>query len=322
MRVFLAGATGAIGRELVPLLVAGGHEVTGMVRSEAKVEAVRAMGADATVADALELAAVEVAVGEAAPEVVVHELTAIPARIDPRRFAEEFEVTNQLRREGTRNLVAAAVAAGARRVVAQSIAQAYKPVGGWVKTENDPLYDRAPLVFRDIFDAVIELEATVLGADGIEPIVLRYGNFYGPGSRFASDGSDAELVRQQQFPVSGAGTAHWSFIHVRDAAQATVRAIEQGPPGIYNIVDDEPAPIAEWLPVYAQALGAPAPPHTGPPRSDYGIHGMLHSRGASNAKARQQLAWTPRYSSWRQGFNADLGRCVRGGAGDADQLNS
>ena len=175
MRVFVAGATGVIGRELEP-------------------------------------PAVEAAIAVAMPEVVVHQLSAIPARVDPRQFAEGFEAANKLRRDRTRNLVAAAVAAGARRVVAQSIAQAYKPVSDWVKTEEDPLYDGAPPVFRDVFDAVIELEATVLRAHRIEPIVLRYSNFYGRGTRFASDGSEAELVRQQKFPVAGGGAARWSFI--------------------------------------------------------------------------------------------------------------
>ena len=306
MRVFVAGASGVIGRQLVPMLVADGHEVIGMARSGIKVDALRAMGAEAVVADALVFEEVKAAVARAEPEIVVHQLTAIPARVDPRRFAEEFDATNRLRRAGTRNLVAAAVAAGARRVVAQSIAQAYKPVGGWIKTEEDPLYDRAPPIFRDIFDAIIALEASVLGAEAIEGLVLRYGNFYGPGTRFAADGADAELVRHQRFPVAGGGHGHWSFIHVHDAATATVRAIQHGHPGIYNIVDDEPAPVAEWLPVYAQALGAERPPEVGPPRSDYGIHGMLRSRGASNAKAKQQLAWHPRYPSWRQGFSAAL----------------
>jgi 2-alkyl-3-oxoalkanoate reductase len=304
MRVFVAGATGAIGRQLVPLLVADGHEVVAMVRSAGKVAALHAMGAQAIVADALDVEAVRAAVGRAEPEVVVHQLTAIPARVDPRRFAEEFSATNRLRWVGTHNLVAAAAAAGARRVVAQSIAQAYKPVGGWIKTEQDPLYDGAPPVFRDIFDAIIELEATVLGADGIEGVALRYGNFYGPGTRFAADGSDAALVRQQRFPIAGGGPAYWSFIHVHDAATATVQALDHGDPGIYNIVDDEPAPIAQWLPVYARALDAPPPLETGPPHTDYGIHGMLLSRGASNARAKQQLAWTLRYASWRQGFSA------------------
>jgi nucleoside-diphosphate-sugar epimerase len=310
MRVFIAGATGAVGRQLVPLLVADGHDIVAMVRTAAKVEDVRAMGAEPVLADALDPVAVGAAVAHARPEVVVHELTAIPAQIDPRRFAEEFEATNRLRRHGTRNLVAAAVAAGARRVVAQSIAQAYRPVGGWIKTEGDPLYGDAPPVFREIFDAVIELERIVLAAADLEGIVLRYGNFYGPGTRFADDGSDAELVRAERFPVAGGGTAVWSFVHVHDAATATALAISGGEPGIYNVVDDEPAAVADWLPVYARALGAPRPPVTGPPTSDYGVHGMLHSRGASNAKAKRDFPWTLRYPSWREGFAA-------GGSGDS-----
>lgn len=265
------------------------------------------MGAYATIGDALNPASVAAAVSDSAPEIVVHELTAIPARIDPRRFAEDFQPTNRLRREGTRNLVAAATAAGARRFVAQSLAQAYKPVGGWIKAEDDPLYDEAPVVFREVFDAVIELEKTVLDAEPLEAVVLRYGSFYGPGTRFASDGSDAELVRAGRFPIAGEGCAHWSFIHVHDAAAATVQALDRGPAGIYNVVDDEPARIADWLPVYAEALGAPPPQRVGPPAGDYAAFGMLAARGASNAKARQQLEWSPRHASWRSGFATGLG---------------
>jgi nucleoside-diphosphate-sugar epimerase len=306
VNVFVAGASGAIGRQLLPLLLDAGHEVTAMTRSERNAVELRTAGARAVVADALDAPTVQDAVCSAAPDVVVHQLTAIPARIDPRRFAEEFEATNHLRRRGTRNLVAAAIAAGAGQLIAQSIAQAYKPVGGWIKTEQDPLYDDAPPAFREIFGAVIDLETTVLQARGIEPTVLRYGNFYGPGTRFAIDGSDAELVRAGQFPVAGEGSGRWSFIHVRDAATATVDAIAHGRRGVYNVVDDDPAAIADWLPVYAQALQAPSPPRTGPPRSDYGAYGMLHQRGASNAKAREQLGWSPRYGSWREGFSAAL----------------
>lgn len=301
----MAGASGAIGRQLVPLLVEAGDEVVAMTRSERNVDAVRAMGAEVVVADALDRAGVECAVAQVAPEVIVHELTAIPQRVDPRRFAEAFEATNQLRRTGTRNLVAAALSAGARRIVAQSIAQAYKPVGGWLKTEEDALYDDAPPVFREIFDAIIDLETAVLGADGIESVVLRYGNFYGPGTRFAADGSDADLVRRGRFPVAGEGSGRWSFIHVRDAAEATVAATRRGEPGVFNIVDDEPASIAEWLPVYARAVGGPPPPAAAPPKSDLAIHGMLLQRGALNAKAKEQLAWNPRYPSWRDGFDAE-----------------
>jgi 2-alkyl-3-oxoalkanoate reductase len=238
--------------------------------------------------------------------VKVHELTAIPAAVDPRRFAQEFAPTNRLRREGTRNLVAATATAGARRIVVQSIAQANALGGGWVKTEDDPLYRDAPPIFRDIFRAVIDLEATVREANALESVVLRYGNFFGPGTTYAADGSNAELVRQRRFPIAGGGPAHWSFIHVRDAARATVVAVEGGEPGVYNIVDDEPAAIADWLPVYADALAAPQPLQTPPPRSPYGIHGMLLARGASNAKAKEHLRWAPHHASWREGFAADL----------------
>ncbi len=306
MRVLVAGATGAIGRQLVPLLIRSGHDVSGVARSASKADVIRAMGAEALVADALDRPGIEAAVRAARPDAVVHELTAIPATVDARRFAEAFEPTNRLRRDGTRNLLAAAIAADVRRFVAQSIAQAYEPVGGWVKTEEDPLYADAPPVFRDIFGAIIDLETTVVSAHEIDAIALRYGNFYGPGTRSAADGSDAELVRRQRFPIAGGGPAHWSFIHVEDAARATVQALEQGKPGIYNIVDDEPAAVAAWLPAYAAALGAPPPTEVGAPRSDYAIHGMMLARGGSNAKAKKQLKWRPSYASWRDGFRAEF----------------
>ena len=307
MRVFVAGGTGAIGRQLLPMLVEHGYEVIGMTRSESKAGLIREAGAKPVVADALDAEAVESAIGAAEPEVVVHQLTAIPAAVDPRRFAEDFGPTNELRREGTRNLMAAARAAKSTRFVAQSIAQAYAPVGGWIKSEDDPLYSDAPPVFRDVFRAVIDLEETVLGDTGLEGIVLRYGNYYGPGTAYGADGSNAELVRRRRFPIAGAGSAHWSFIHVADAARATLAAVDHGEPGVYNIVDDEPAAISEWLPAFAAALGAPAPPRVSPPTSAYGAFGMLHSRAASNAKAKERLGWTPQLASWREGFPAELG---------------
>jgi nucleoside-diphosphate-sugar epimerase len=313
MRVLVAGATGAIGRQLVPMLVDSGHEVIGLTRSEEKFGTLRAAGAEPAVADALDAESMSTAVRSAGAEVVVHQLTAIPAAIDNRRFGEEFEQTNRLRREGTRNLVEAAVEGLARRVVVQSLSQAYAPVGGWVRSEEDPLYADAPPPFREIFGAIIDLEATALGAEGIETVVLRYGNFYGPGTAFGAESSNAELVRRRQYPIAGGGTAHWSFIHIADAARATVAAIEDGETGTYNVVDDEPAAVAEWLPVYAAALGAPPPPRIPPPSSGFGIFGMLEARGASNAKARERWNWAPEFASWRQGFPADLGAgAVRG----------
>jgi nucleoside-diphosphate-sugar epimerase len=306
MRIFIAGATGAIGRQLVPLLLAAGHEVSALVRTPDRGELIRALGAEPVLGDALDPASLEAAAREARPDAVVHQLTAIPSAIDPRRFAEAFAGTNRLRREGTRNLVAAARAAGAGRLLAQSIAQAYAPVGGWVKEEQDPLYAQAPEVFRDVFDAVIELERCALGAPELEPVVLRYANFYGPGTSYAIDGSNAELVRRELFPLAGEACAHWSFIHVADAARATVAALEHGSAGVYNVADDEPAAVRDWLPAYAAALGAPDPPHAPAPRGDYGTFGMLQARGASNARARAELGWAPRHASWREGFAASL----------------
>jgi nucleoside-diphosphate-sugar epimerase len=268
---------------------------------------VRAAGAVPVIGDALDPASLEAAVGAAKPHLVLHQLTAIPRAIDPRRFAEAFEPTNRLRREGTRNLVAAARAARAERVVVQSIAQAYAPVGGWIKQEDDPLYDDAPEVFRDVFGAIIELEQTVLDAGDLQPIVLRYANFYGPGTAYARDGSNAELVRRGLFPVAGDGPAHWSFVHVADAARATLAALG-AEPGVYNVADDEPAAVRDWLPAFAAALGAPEPPRTPAPRGDYGAFGMLRARGASNAKARAQLEWEPEHASWREGFAASFAR--------------
>jgi nucleoside-diphosphate-sugar epimerase len=312
MRVFVAGASGAIGRRLVPSLVEAGHDVTGMTRSADKAESLRGAGADPTVCDALDAEAVRDAVAAAKPEVVVHELTAIPPAFNPRRMAEEFAPTNRLRSDGTRHLVDAAAAAGARRIVAQSIAFAYAPTDGWVKTEDDELFLDAPEAFRSTFEAVHALESAVLRADDLEGVVLRYGFFYGAGTPYAPDGFVAEQVRRRRFPVGGRGTGHFSFIHLDDAARATVAAVEGGPPGAYNVVDDEPAPVAEWLPAYAAALGAP-PPRRLPgwlvrlAAGPYALYTMTELRGASNARARERLGWAPQLSSWRQGFGDALG---------------
>ena len=308
----MAGASGTIGRRLVPSLVEAGHDVTGMTRSADKADLLRGAGADPTVCDALDAEAVRDAVAAAKPEVVVHELTAIPPAFNPRRMAEEFAPTNRLRSDGTRHLVDAAVAAGARRIVAQSIAFAYAPTDGWVKTEDDELFLDAPEAFRSTVEAVHALESAVLRADELEGVVLRYGFFYGPGTSYAPDGAIAEQVRRRRFPVGGRGTGRFSFVHLDDAARATVAAVEGGPPGAYNVVDDEPAPVAEWLPAYAAALGAPQPRHlpgwlvrlaAGP----YALYTMTELRGASNARARERLGWAPQLSSWRQGFGDALG---------------
>jgi nucleoside-diphosphate-sugar epimerase len=309
MRVFVAGASGAIGRPLLPRLVAAGHEVTGMTRRPERTEEIRAAGAEAVVCDAFDAEGLREAVGAAAPEAVVHLLTALPPRFKPR--SDYLAPTNRVRIEGTRNLVAAARAAGARRLVAESVAFFYAPQGDWVKDEAAPLYSRAPGAFGAAMAALGELEGQVLGTEGIEGLVLRYGWLYGPGTYYARGGSLADDTLKRRSPVVGAGTGTFSFVHVEDAAAATVAAVQRGDPGVYNIVDDEPAPLREWAPVYAEALGA-KPPRRIPPwlaRIFAGramVQAALQMRGASNAKARRELGWTPEHPSWRQGFRDSL----------------
>jgi nucleoside-diphosphate-sugar epimerase len=308
MRVFVAGATGVIGRCLLPRLAGDGHEVVGMTRKEERTDLIRDLGAEPVVADAFDLDGLRQAVADARPEVVIHELTDIPRSIDPKKFAEQFEVNNRLRREGTRNLVAAAQAAGARRLIAQSIAFVYAYGGGVLHREEDPL----ALELGDIVTAVADLEEAVVGADGIEGVVLRYGYFYGPGTSYASDGAQAEMVRKRRFPIVGHGAGVFPFIHVDDAAAATVRALDRGGPGIYNVVDDDPAPVHEWLPVLADALGAKKPWRV--PvflarwiGGDYAVQLMTRAEGATNAKAKDELGLELRFPSWRRGFAEALG---------------
>jgi len=309
MRVFLAGATGVIGRSLIPKLTAGGHEVTGMTRRADRAEQLRALGAEPVVCDALDRDALLAAVRAAAPQAVIHELTDLPARLEPRRYRTQLAGTNRLRRDGTANLVAAAREAGAKRLVAQSIAFAYAPVGDWVKDEEAPLALDSPPPMGVVIAAVASLERQVLDVGGI---VLRYGFFYGPGTQFARDGFYAELARKRQFPIVGSGEGRWSFIHVDDAAAATVAALEHGSSGIYNIVDDEPARARDWIPVYARAVGAKRPFRVpkligllaGGPAA---VAGMTTQRAASNAKAKRELGWAPQHRSWRDGFGTSAG---------------
>jgi len=312
MRVFLAGATGAIGKRLLPLLVQAGHSVTGMTRTESKAADIRAAGAGAAVVDALDATAVANAVERATPEVIVHELTAIPQDLDVRKFEQQFKLTNRLRTEGTDNLLAAASRAGVKRVVAQSYAAwPYERTGGAVKTEADPLDPDPPAAMRETLHAIQHLESAVLHARGIDGTVLRYGGFYGPGNAIGEGGAVLEAVRHRRFPVIGGGTGIWSFIHIDDAARATVAAVERGAPGIYNITDDEPAPVSEWLPELAEILGAKTPfklpAWIG--RFVIGEHGvimMTQIRGASNAKAKRDLGWKPLWTTWRDGFRDGL----------------
>jgi nucleoside-diphosphate-sugar epimerase len=311
VKVFVAGATGVIGRRLVPMLVEEGHDVVGMTRSQERSGVLREAGAEPVVCDVFDLDRLRESVLAAAPEVVVHQLTDLPAAIDPRRVSEQMVGNDRVRTEGTANLVSAARAAGARRVVAQSIAFAYAPVGGPAKEEEDPLFLDAPEPWSRSVRAVDELERTVTGTEGIEGVVLRYGFFYGPGSSYASDGSLAREVRRRRLPIVGRGGGIFSFVHVDDAAGASVLALKRGSPNVYNVVDDDPAPQREWLPRYAQALGAKKPFRV--PKllarlvaGQYAVMLATELRGASNARAKRELGWSPRYPSWRDGFAASL----------------
>lgn len=313
MRVFLAGAGGAMGKQLIPRLLADGHEVTGMVRTESKRDLVSGLGARAVAADALDAAAVDRVVGEAEPEVVLHQLTALPGNLEPRHFDRDFAATNRLRTEGTDNLLAAARAVGAGRFVAQSYTGwPYARSGAAVKSEDDPLDPDPPAPFRRTLEAIRHLEAAVTGAEGLEGIVLRYGAFYGPGTSIAPQGEQVEAVRKRRFPVVGSGGGVWSFVQIEDAAAATAAAVTSGAPGIYNVVDDDPAPVSEWLPALAAAVGA-KPPRKVPRWLGRLVAGegavvlMTESRGASNAKAKRELGWQLRYPSWRSGFEQGLG---------------
>ena len=309
MRILVAGATGALGKQLVPRLVSLGHEVVGMTRRASKGDELRDLGARPVIADALNPDDVARAVAGADPEVIVHELTALAGSLDMRHFDRDLAETNRLRTDGTDHLLAAGRAVGVRRFVAQSFAGwPYARSGGPVKSEDDPL-DPEPLEpMRGALDAIRYLEQAVIAADWTEGIVLRYGGFYGAGTSLdGKNGEHAQMIRERKFPVVGDGSGVWSFIHIEDAAEATVAAIERAPSGIYNIVDDEPAPVAEWLPAAAAALGA-KPPRRVPRWLGRLLAGevatvmMTEVRGASNAKAKRELRWRPSHPSWREAF--------------------
>ncbi len=309
MRVFVAGATGAIGKQLVPRLVGAGHAVYGMTRSGSKQAMLRELGAEPVVADALDPDQVAEAVGRARPDVIIHQLTSIPPRLDLRHFDRDFALTSRLRTEGTDYLLSAGQAIGVQRFVAQSYFGAYARTGAAVKTEEDPL-DPAPVRdMRGVAAAIRHLEQAVLGARWTEGIVLRYGAFYGPGTSLAPGAEQVEMIRKHRFPIVGDGGGVWSFMHIADAADATVGAVEHGRRGVYNVVDDDPAPVSEWLPALAQQLGARRPMRV--PRivgrlfaGEAGVVMMTELRGASNTKAKRELAWRPAHPSWREGFAA------------------
>ncbi|MDG4825709.1 NAD(P)-dependent oxidoreductase [Asanoa sp. WMMD1127] len=308
MRVFVTGGTGALGRHLVPALVGAGHEVTATTRSPDKVEGLRAAGAEPVVVDALDREAVISAVLEAEPEVIVHQMTALSDMQSLRKLDEEFAATSELRTRGTDNLLAAAAEAGTRRVVAQGHNFIYERSGGPVKTEEDPL-DQRPVRSAAQAMAAIRYVDDVVPNTVPEGIVLRYGTFYG-GNPDADPMVSA--VRKRQMPVVGGGTGVWSFIETGDGAAATLAAIERGEPGVYNIADDDPAPVKEWLPYLAEVAGAKPPRHlpawlARPLAGEFVVTQMTEARGVSNAKAKRELDWRPRFPSWRDGFPAWVG---------------
>lgn len=320
MKVFVAGATGVLGRALVPLFVAQGHEVVGLTRSASKQDLVRSLGARPVVADALDPDAVAQAVASAEPEVIVHELTALSGKMSVRdmRHPERSHLgimTNRLRTEATDHLLAAGRAVGTRRFVAQSFAAfRWARTGGPVLTEEDPIDQDPPVVLRAPRVGILHVEQAVPAIEWGEGLVLRYGGFYGPGTAIsrAPDATVATAVRKRRFPIIGDGGGVWSQVHIDDAAAATLAAVEHGQPGIYNIVDDEPAPVREWLAALASALDAKPPRHV--PRWLGRLAGgeaatlmMTDARGASNAKAKRELGWQPHYASWRVGYVQGLG---------------
>ncbi|GAA2136096.1 NAD(P)-dependent oxidoreductase [Streptomyces synnematoformans] len=312
MRVLVAGATGVIGRQLLPALVAAGHDVVGLSRTAPGADTGPA-GMRIVVGDALDRASVARAVDEAAPDAVVNMLTAIPPEIDPKRLAEQFALTNRLRTEGTRNLLAAA--GGVKRVIAQGLAYVYDPEGAGPADEDAPLWRRPPGQFAPVLAALQELERTTRDAGGL---VLRLGHLYGPGTLYAPDGAFVRQVRAGRLPLVGGGTATFSFSHTYDVATAVVAALAGDQTGVLNVVDDEPAPMSEWLPFLAHLVGAPEPKRVpvflarfavGP----WGVAFMSRLRGADNTRAKATLDWKPRYPSWRAGFATELG----GAAADA-----
>jgi nucleoside-diphosphate-sugar epimerase len=305
MRVFVAGATGALGRHLVPGLVAAGHEVTATTRTPGKVAQLREAGAEPVIVDGLDREAVIAAVRAAGPEVVVHQMTALAGMRSLRKPDQVFAATNELRTRGTDNLLAAAAQAGTRRVIAQSNDRAYERSGGPVKTEEDPLASRPPSPSSARSLAAIKHVDETVPLAAPEGIVLRYGAFYGPGASELL----LDAVRKRQVPVIGGGTGISSFIEITDAAAATLAAVEGGAPGAYNVVDSDPAPVAEWLPYLAKVAGA-KPPLRVPAwlvrllAGEFVVALMTSARGSSNEKARKELGWEPRYPSWREGFRA------------------
>ncbi|HEY0166773.1 MAG TPA: NAD(P)-dependent oxidoreductase [Jatrophihabitans sp.] len=306
MRVLVAGATGVIGRQLVPVLISAGHEVVAVSRGRS--QAPDQVGVTAVVADILDRGAITRVVREQAPDAIVHIATAIPAEINPKKLAADFEATNRLRTEGTRNLIEAASEAGVGRVVTEGLAYAYDPSSSTPAAEGAPLWQAPPKQFAPVLEALQELERLTAQANGL---VLRFGHLYGPGSIYASDGSFVNQVRAGKVPLVGGGTSTFSFTHSYDAATAILAAVQSHGTGSLNIVDDEPAQMSVWLPVLADILGARKP--KGAPAmmaklavGDWGVAFMTKLRGADNSNAKRSLDWQPKYTSWRTGFVSEL----------------
>ena len=313
MKVFVAGGSGAMGRRLVPQLVAAGYEVTAMTRAGGRASWLREAGAQPVIADALDRPAVAEALRRCEPEVVIHQLTGLAGVKSLRNFDKEFALTNRLRTEGTDYLLDGARSAGARRIVAQSYGNwNYERTGPPVKTEQDPFDPGPPAHQVKSLRAIRYLEDAVVNASGIEGIALRYGNFYGPGTGIDSGGEIVTQVRRRMLPIIGGGAGIWSFVHIDDAAAAAIAAIEHGRPGVYNIADDGPAPVAQWLPDLAAAVGA-KPPRRIPAwlgrlvAGEVGVSMMTRIRGTSNARAKAELGWAPRYRTCHDGFWNGLG---------------
>ena len=309
MRVFVAGATGVIGRQLVPLLTSVGHEVVGMSRSGNRADVLERSGGQVVVADALDRAAVTRAMKESKPDAVVHMATAIPHAVNPKRLSKDFEVTNKLRTEGTRNLVEAAREVGVQRVISQGLAYAYDPQGSGPANEDEPLWRDPPKEFAPVLGALQELERLTLETNGL---VLRFGHLYGPGTIYAPDGSFTQGVQAGKVPLVGKAESVFSFTHTHDAASAIVAALDRDASGVLNIVDDDPTPMNQWLPEMANLLGAKQPKRAPAAIArmavgGWGVAFMTQLRGADNARARLRLDWRPQYATWREGFAAELG---------------
>ena len=314
MRIFFAGATGAVGMALLPRLLREGHDVVALVRNEQKAQPLQALGATTALADPLDRSALIEAVTHAQPDLVLHQLTALShARGNFKKFDEEFALTNRFRTEVTDTLLEGSRKAGARRFIAQSFCGwPFARVGGPVKTEEDALDPDPPRAFRKTLAAIRYLEDRVSKAVDLEACALRYGLFYGPGTSISTHGLLIQMVRKRRFPIVGSGSGVWSFIHIDDAATATLAAISSASKGLFNIVDDEPASVSQWLPFLAQVLGARKPwtiPTwlARPLIGDAGVSMMTEIRGGSNAKAKRELVWKPRFATWRQGFVEGLG---------------